>query len=82
MAYNVNAVDIPMYLIKHLSWYGLKLREMMLAPFKKHNAFNKSGKDGKFSPDLVDLCLTHSRPSNWQMFQNVQNKFKWEKNIL
>ena len=34
--------------------YGQKLREMVLAPFRKWNSFNNSRKDGKFDIDLVD----------------------------
>ena len=33
---------------------GLKLREMMLASFRKQNTFNNSRADLKFCTDLVD----------------------------
>ena len=36
---------------------GLKLREMVLAPFKKWNSFNNSRTDGKLGIDVVDSML-------------------------
>ena len=38
---------------------GPKLREMVLAPFRKRNSFINSRKDGEFGKDLVDSMLNN-----------------------
>ena len=37
---------------------------MILAPFRKQNAFNNLRKDEKFGIDLVDLILNTHQPSD------------------
>ena len=45
-------------MVRHLhDKEGLKLREIILAPFRKQNTFNNSRKDGKCGTDVIDPII-------------------------
>ena len=67
---------------------GPQLREMVLAPFSKRNAFNKSRKDGKCGIDLVDYMLntlqTLELANGSLLFTSIWKHYhtQWSTNII
>ena len=62
LAYDIKCIYCGftnVYVVRHFrNSMGLKLREMILAPFRKQNSFNHFRKTVKFITDWIDSLLS------------------------